>query len=123
MWEEPPSLVWAASLVPAAELVLAFLLATGVALQPVWLATLSLLGAYTILGGLHLAMGLRPECGCFFRGERFTFLSLLRNLALLAVALLGLMEQRCAGKTGASARNGELRGVRPGPRRSSGAEP
>lgn len=49
--------------------------------------------------------------------------SIIWCMTWLAVALLGLMEQRCAGKTGASARNGELRGVRPGPRRSSGAEP
>lgn len=86
----PEGLRWAAPLVPATELVLAFLLAVAATARWAAVGSLALLAVFSAAVGINLARGRRPDCNCFGRltpgpiGVR----TLVRNGALMILAVL-----------------------------------
>ncbi|MFZ5767588.1 MAG: MauE/DoxX family redox-associated membrane protein [Bacillota bacterium] len=80
--------------VPLCELILGLLLVGDLWVKAASLLSLSLVAAFSVTALAHLVRGIPLECSCILPGERFTPLSVARNLAMLLVALFVYRSER-----------------------------
>ena len=87
-WLSDDAVIFIAKTLPWAELALGVLLLIGIQLR--WVAAAATLLLIFFFAALvrSYAMGLNIDCGCFGKGDRLTWKTLLREGALLATALL-----------------------------------
>ena len=90
---------------PWVELVLGGLVAAGVGLPWSALAAAGMLAAFTVAVGARLARGDAVPCGCFGETspEPVGLDTVVRNLLLVALALVGAATDRSGGSVGAAA--------------------